>query len=236
MFLAVLSAVLVTTAAVGHRMEALPFGPAFLLLTAGLVSAVVAFAWQAWRLWQALTRRRPGHPMTLALSLVLTGTILVIPAGVVGRARLGSAGLPAIHDISTDTADPPVFIDVLPLRAGAPNSAVYGGALIAAEQQRAYPGVRPLWLKTPPDAAFDGAMQAVADMGWDIAGSNRAQGRIEATATTFWFGFRDDVVIRLRPDAAGTRVDVRSVSRVGTGDVGANATRIRQFLARLGSG
>jgi uncharacterized protein (DUF1499 family) len=72
-------------------------------------------------------------------------------------------------------------------------------------------------------------------MGWELVAADSAAGRIEATATTRWFGFKDDVVVRIRPDAAGSRVDVRSVSRVGRSDVGANAERIRAYLRRVGS-
>jgi uncharacterized protein (DUF1499 family) len=66
--------------------------------------------------------------------------------------------------------------------------------------------------------------------------ADSSAGRIEATATTPWFGFKDDVVIRVAPDPAGSRVDVRSVSRVGQSDVGTNARRIRAYLARLAAG
>jgi uncharacterized protein (DUF1499 family) len=72
-------------------------------------------------------------------------------------------------------------------------------------------------------------------MDWQIVSADTAAGRLEATATTRWFGFKDDVVVRIRPDATGSRVDVRSVSRVGKSDVGTNAARVRTFLARLAS-
>ncbi len=71
-------------------------------------------------------------------------------------------------------------------------------------------------------------------MGWKIVDENQAEGRIEATATTRWFGFKDDVVIRIAPSGGnGSRVDVRSVSRVGRSDVGTNARRIRAFLKKF---
>ena len=87
---------------------------------------------------------------------------------------------------------------------------------------------------TPADA-FKRALQAARDMGWEIVAADAAAGRIEATDTTFWFGFKDDVVIRVEADGAGSRVDLRSVSRVGVGDVGANAARIRAYLRTLGT-
>jgi uncharacterized protein (DUF1499 family) len=64
-----------------------------------------------------------------------------------------------------------------------------------------------------------------------IESTDIAAGLVEATATTFWFGFKDDVVVRVVANAAGSRIDIRSVSRVGQSDIGANAARIEKFLA-----
>jgi uncharacterized protein (DUF1499 family) len=104
---------------------------------------------------------------------------------------------------------------------------------VAALQRRGYPDLRPAELAAPPGAAFGRALAAARAMGWEVAAADSASGRVEATATTRWFGFKDDVVVRLRPAGAGTRVDVRSASRVGQSDVGANADRIRAYLGRL---
>ena len=141
--------------------------------------------------------------------------------------------VPPIHDITTDTEHPPEFVAVLPLRADAPNPATYEGAEIAAAQHEAYPDVRPLTTSSPPAATFDRALEAAREMGWDIVAFDKDAGRIEATATTRWFGFKDDVIVRITPEGTGSKVDVRSVSRVGKSDVGANAKRIREFLKRL---
>ena len=88
-------------------------------------------------------------------------------------------------------------------------------------------------LGVPPDQAFDAAVAAAGRMGWEIVAVDREAGRVEAIATTFWLRFKDDVVILVREHAGGTRVDVRSKSRVGVGDLGTNARRIRRFLAAL---
>lgn len=152
------------------------------------------------------------------------------PAGVV---------IPPIHDVSTDTVDPPEYVAVLPLRADAPNTTVYGGSpnmtpeRLAELQTAAYPDVRTLTLRIPPAQAFDRAMEAVRTLGWDLVASVPEDGRIEATDTTFWFRFKDDVVIRIREAEGGTIVDARSLSRVGGGDVGTNARRLRAFLAEM---
>jgi len=187
---------------------------------AGVVLTLVALA---------VTRPRGAALVALLVALVLAGTAFVVPWRWVERAKR----VPPIHDITTDTQDPPAFVDVLPLRAGAANPATYGGDSVAALQRQGYPDIRPLHLDAPPAAAFARALATAKAMGWDIAAADSAVGRIEATATTRWFGFKDDVIVRVRPDSAGSRVDVRSVSRVGRSDVGTNAARVRAFLSRL---
>lgn len=141
--------------------------------------------------------------------------------------------VPKIHDISTDTANPPRFVAIVPLRKDAPNPAGYGGAEIADKQAQAYPDLKTLPLPLPPDQAFNLALEAAHRMGWRIAAAVPAEGRIEASDTTFWFGFIDDIVIRIRPDGNGSLLDIRSVSRVGLSDVGTNADRIRRFIKKL---
>jgi uncharacterized protein (DUF1499 family) len=141
--------------------------------------------------------------------------------------------VPPIHDISTDTQDPPAFVAVTPLRKDASNPPEYAGPEVAAQQQRAYPDLRSLVLPIPPAEAFARAEGAARALGWEIVAAVAQEGRLEATDTTFWFGFKDDVVVRVRPDPAGSRVDVRSKSRVGRSDVGANARRIRRLLDGL---
>ena len=141
--------------------------------------------------------------------------------------------LPQIHDITTDTERPPGFVAVLPLRKDAPNAAAYGGAELAAQQKKAYPDLAPAMLALPPRAAFDLALNIARASRWEIVAAVAEGGRIEATATTDWFGFKDDVIIRIMPAGSGSRVDMRSVSRIGRSDLGANARRIREFMRLL---
>jgi hypothetical protein len=171
---------------------------------------------------------RKGFSVAL-LALVVALPVFALPFS--WRVRAGT--VPPIHDITTDTNDPPAFVAIAPLRAEAPNPAAYPGPEVAALQREAYPDIRPLVLDEPLPAAFDRALAAAAAEGWEIVATDVAAGRIEATDRTFWFGFQDDVVIRLTANADRTIVDVRSKSRVGQGDAGANAARVRGYLARL---
>ncbi|MDQ3270069.1 MAG: DUF1499 domain-containing protein [Pseudomonadota bacterium] len=172
--------------------------------------------------------RRSGLP-SLLFALGLGLLVAYVPWQGLRKAT----SLPPIHDITTDTTRPPEFVAVLPLRADAPNSTRYAGAEIARAQAEAYPDIRPHTLPVPTAVAFDRAVGTARDMGWEIVAADPAQGRIEATDTTFWFGFKDDVVVRVSASGEGSRIDVRSVSRVGKSDVGANAARIREYLQRL---
>jgi hypothetical protein len=191
----------------------------------GVVAAAVSIAGLLLS-WRQLSRRR---------------LLLSIPGIVIGLLVLGilwswwhtAQIVPAIHDITTDTENPPVFVSILLLRKDAANPAEYGGPEIAAKQRSAYPDIVTAMVPVPPAQAFDRALQTARDMGWVIVDSSPAEGRIEATDTTFWFGFKDDIVIRVNAADLGSRVDVRSVSRVGRSDVGTNAKRIRRYLKKL---
>lgn len=164
-----------------------------------------------------------------ACGLVVALVVAAIPLGWLYTAR----HVPPIHDITTDTQTPPRFEAVLPLRQGAANATRYGGAAVAEQQHRAYPDIRPLLVRDPPLDVFQHALKVARQLGWEVVAADSGRGRIEATDTTFWFGFKDDIVVRIKPADRGTRVDVRSVSRVGRSDIGTNAARVRTFLADL---
>jgi uncharacterized protein (DUF1499 family) len=223
-----LAALMLLLAGPGVRLGLWSFRTGFDVLRWGAYLGLIAGALALVQL--LVPRWRAPRPWMPVLALVLGA----LAAGVPWYWRRLAGQVPPIHDISTDTADPPSFVAVLPLRAGAANPATYGGPEIAAQQASAYPDIRPLVLPaTAPGAAFARARDAARASGWTLVAADSAEGRIEATATTAWFGFKDDVVVRIRPERQGSRVDVRSVSRVGRSDVGTNARRIRSYLARL---
>lgn len=228
--LSLVAAALLLLAGPGTRMEWWDFRTGFQLMRwaayTGLAAAAAALAAALLAVPQS---RRSGLP-ALLIALVLGLVVAFVPWQGLRQAR----SVPPIHDITTDTEQPPQFVAVLPLRADAPNPAEYEGVEIARQQLAAYPDISTRRLPVPPDAAFARAVDAAGEMGWEFVDVDPASGRIEATDTTFWFGFKDDVVIRVAADDAGSRIDVRSVSRVGGSDVGANAKRIRAYLDRLG--
>ncbi len=144
---------------------------------------------------------------------------------------------PSIHDITTDWDNPPQFRAVLPLRqAEEANPVAYEGAKVSDQQRRAYPDIAPLMLDLPPTDAFARALGTAEQMGWTVVATDPETGRIEASQRSRWFGFTDDVVIRVAPAESGSRIDIRSVSRMGRGDFGVNAMRVRAYLAALRTG
>jgi uncharacterized protein (DUF1499 family) len=227
LILALVAAGLLAVSGIGVRLGLWTFSTGFQLLRwsayLGLAAAVTAVV------GLIIPSVRAGAVGRLGVALVLGLGVAYLPWHWRQRAR----ALPPIHDISTDLDHPPAFVAVLPLRAGAANPSEYGGAEVAAAQRRGYPDIQPLLLATPPPLAFALALYTAEQMGWALVAADSTAGRIEATATTAFFGFKDDVVIRITPAGTGSRIDVRSVSRVGKSDVGTNAARIRAYLAKL---
>jgi uncharacterized protein (DUF1499 family) len=215
-------------------------GPAYRLRLIDLTDAFVLMRWGAWTGLGAVLVAlvggwitRPGAQRR-GFAFALVGAVTGAVAFGVPFAMLQSAmASPPIHDITTDTENPPRFVAMIPLRQGSPNSIEYQGEAIARQQRVAYSDIRPATIAEPPAAAFKRALNAARDLGWQIVAAVPDEGRIEATDTTLWFGFKDDIVVRVTPTAGGSRIDVRSVSRLGEGDLGKNASRIRAYLQRL---
>ena len=226
---AILALVLLLVSGPGTRLDLWHFRAGFTLMTwatfLGLGAAALAL------LLLLIPRARRGRAKTLILGIVLGLAAAAMPLFGAYTAKT----VPFIHDISTDTMHPPEFVAILPLRADAPNPATYGGPEIAAAQKEGYPELRTQMLGLAPADTFARAEKVARDMGWEIVAAVPQAGRIEATDTTFWYGFKDDIVIRIEAEGQTSRIDIRSVSRVGKSDVGKNAARIRAFNTRLGS-
>ena len=176
-----------------------------------------------------IKRFRPAHGGSLVGALVLALACAWVPYSLYQQAT----SVPRIHDITTDTDSVPEFVAITPLRADASNPVAYPGAEVAEQQRAAYPEIQPLASDQPAAVVFSEAATLADELGWTVVAQAPEQGRIEAFDTTFWFGFIDDVVIRITGSADQTVVDVRSKSRVGLSDVGKNAARIEAFLDAL---
>ncbi len=229
--LACCALLLLVAAGGGTRLGAWSFRTGFTLVRVAAYGGIGALLVTLVAIGAALGQ---GAPIRKAWVLVAGGMALIAVALPLSWKR-AAAELPRIHDISTDLDNPPRFVAILPLRLSTDNPADYGGEEIAAQQRQAYGDVKPLVLDTSVDQAFALALKAAQRMCWRIAAQVPEEGRIEATATTFWFGFKDDIVIRITPLENRARLDIRSLSRVGVSDVGTNANRIRAFLRELTS-
>lgn len=181
-------------------------------------------------IWRHGTRGL-GH---IALAVIIALAVLAYPTYLASKYRK----LPPINDITTDPIDPPKFEVLARLRnvAGA-NPAAYAGLYAAEQQQKAYPKLEPAVFEATPVQSYEAALAIVTKRKWNIVDARKPQGRIpgqiEAVARTPVMGFRDDVVIRIKPDTEGSRIDVRSASRYFQHDLGANAARVQALLEEL---
>jgi uncharacterized protein (DUF1499 family) len=204
-----------------------------------LVSYPVAFAWLRYLAEAGIAvfvvaiaayvlgaRRRDSRTKLYA------GAAAVLVAVLTTTMALNEAVLPEgpfMNDITTDLEDPPKFDAVIPLRPARSNTVEYGGPEMAANQRRVHPEVQPILSTLTPTAAFARALAVAEDMGWNVVARDPATGIFEAVDTTPFFRFKDDIVVRVRPREGGSRVDLRSHSRIGLTDLGKNAKRIMEF-------
>ncbi|MBY0531667.1 MAG: DUF1499 domain-containing protein [Xanthobacteraceae bacterium] len=215
-----------------HRAGAIEYHAALVLLIAVLLLAALALALATGALiviWNEGLKGLGSAMLAAAISaIVLAYPVFEILRGIT---------LPAISDVSTDTADPPRFHSIAVLRPRSANPVGYPGMEAAELQRRYYPAVRSLEFDAEAEEVFGAALTLVQRNGWLLAdnippAANR-DGRIEAIAATPLMGFREDVSIRVRKVGNIVRVDVRSASRYGSRDFGTNARRIESFLAQL---
>jgi hypothetical protein len=212
----------------GYRLDLYHFRVGFTILrwafwfaVAALVLCVAGFA---------ITRDKSRGTIVAAIIGVVVGAVAVyIPWN--WKQTLDAH--PYIHDISTDTSNPPEFVAAAKLRKPGDHPVAYDGTEVADLQHKAYPDLATLTTAAPADKVFAAAKTTIASMGMQLADTDPSQGRIEANQKSLLYGFTDDMVVRIIPGADGTRVDVRSKSRVGRSDLGQNTKRIRLFLQKL---
>jgi hypothetical protein len=171
----------------------------------------------------------------------LIGAVLVLATPVYDYTS--NLGLPPIHDISSDTERAPVFVALLTRRDNATNSPDYDGpkklsfmgkvSTVSALQHKYYGEIHSISLLMSPEKLFKRAVTGAYGMGWNVIAVVPDEGRIEATDTTFFFGFTDDIVIRVKPAGMGAKLDIRSKARIGDDDEGRNAARVKAYIKRV---
>ena len=220
---------LLPVGALGAKFGFWGFGRGFqFMFTGAFVAAAVVVLGLAVLVF-ALRAGRKDAVVPIGIGLVAS----VVALAVLGSQYRLTTTVPPINDITTDLDDPPAFA-ALELRGGQPLEYVVEKG---APQQQSYAHIETEASDLPPPEALAKALAVAEDLGWEVVADGAVADTddltIEAKATTFWFGFVDDVVVRIRPNAAGSLVDVRSASRVGMSDLGANAARIDAFIERF---
>ncbi len=227
---AIVAALCLPLGALGTKFGVWSFMTGFGVLQIGVVLAVIMLVGGIVGLIVASKRNMASDKPGLVFGTVVSALVL----GLMGMQFYTANTVPPIHNISTDTSDPPQFDAVVAVRGEDSNPLDYDAEKLAAQQREAYPWVQPLQVSMAPEEALTRSAAVLEGMGLEIVATHPEQGLLEATDTTFWFGFKDDVAVRVRPADSGSVIDVRSVSRVGVSDLGANAERIGKFLKAMG--
>jgi len=228
-WLAVLSALGFPLALIGFRIGLYGFGTGFQILNYTFYLALIVLI--AGLVVFVLHRR--SKPAS-ARNAVIAVAISLIPIVGLGIQVYLARTVPAIHNISTDVANPPGFDAIVAIRGDSANPLAYSieNGNLAELQQAAYPNIKTMNVSASVQDSFDKALSVAQSLGWEIVNINADMGIIEATQTTTLWQFKDDIVIRVQADPQTpniTNVDLRSVSRVGRSDLGANAKRIQGF-------
>ena len=180
---------------------------------------------------QILFKRKTVTLGSTIMALLLSTIAIAIPLSMLNKGK----SVPPIHDISTDLVNPPEFVAIAPLRADAPNPVEYAGVEVATQQRAAYPELQTLNYPQSKSELVEATKQVINNLGWQLVNIDADQGIVEATDRTMWFGFKDDVIVRITDNGSERLVDIRSKSRVGGSDLGKNAERIHDFTEELDS-
>lgn len=182
-------------------------------------------------LLQILFKRKTVTFGSTIMALLLSTIAITIPLSMLNKGK----SVPPIHDISTDLVSPPEFVAIAPLRADAPNPVGYAGVEVATQQRAAYPELQTLHYPQSKSELVEATKQVIDHLGWQLVNIDADQGIVEATDRTMWFGFKDDVIVRITDNGSKRLVDIRSKSRVGGSDLGKNAERIHKLIEELDS-
>ena len=234
-FSALILLVILMTGPIGYKFSIVPLEPSLTSLLVSVSGGGLVFLVGLFYFYTALRLDAGRDRNLVALSTILG----LIPLGIIGPQMLAAGNVPPIHDITTDTLNPPEFVAIAPLRANSPNGYKYGTSQawpvekLASVTREAYPALKSIESALTVSNAVERAEAVLEAMDIELVAVDIGAGLIEGTATTFWFGFKDDVVIRVVAKGKGSKIDLRSMSRVGQSDIGANAARILEFVDRF---
>ncbi len=232
---AVILLIILVTGPLGYKFSMVPLQPSLVSLLIAVAGGALVFLIGLVYLVIAMRSDLERNRNLVIVSMILG----LVPVGIIGPQMAAAGDVPPIHDITTDTANPPAFVAIVPLRENAPNGYEYGvteawpAEKLGATTMEAYPHLKSVESDLSVADAVDRTEDALRAMGLEIVAVDKEAGLVEATATTFWFGFKDDMVVRIVGNGEGSRIDLRSMSRVGQSDVGANAARITDFVDRF---
>lgn len=224
---AALAALLPPLGIAGIQLDALPPMTGFMIFAGGCaLGGIVTLVLGLIALFVTRGGGDPqGRRMAWAATVLGGGLVLLLAAS-----GSGGSGLPPINDITTNLDEPPSF-------AGDPADRgrdMSYPADFVPQVREAYPDLQSMRVNDAPAKAFARVEATAEQLGWEITRSDAVKGELEASDTTRIFKFVDDVVVRVRPSLVGSEIDLRSKSRDGRGDIGANAARIRAFVSAYG--
>ncbi len=222
--LAVIALLLFPLGALGTKLAIWPFTTGFLVLAIGMLLSLVTLVIGAIYIFKdAYSADRAG--------LRNASLLAFLPMALLAFIFASAGSVPRIHNITTNLDNPPAFSAVIALRGENSNPLELTDAVKEAHKA-GYPELQPVVTSLSAEQATNKAAEIATELGWNVHPQSR-KNYVEATVTSFWFGFSDDVVIRITPANGGSIIDLRSVSRVGKSDLGANAKRISQFIANF---
>lgn len=216
-------------AVIAYRLQLLDMGTSFQIIKYSVFTSAITLGLTV--LLALVTLFKKQHDVAKVYAVV--SLLLAIPVGGLAMQASKAKSLPFIHHVSTDTVNPPKFQAIVALRGENSNPLAYDKEKLVPLQEAAYPMLKPIISELTTEKAFAKAVEVATSLGWEVVAQNAEQGIIEAVETTLLWGFKDDVVIRIQAVDAGSKIDLRSISRVGGSDLGANAARIERFISEF---
>lgn len=212
-------------AVIGFRLGLFEFSVSALIIVTTVILALAVFF-----VGMTITFvKRRSNPQ-LSKAARTASYLVLLPIIAIGSQFFKGSSVPRIHNISTDVVNPPEFGEFASARAASDNPLLYDADKLAQVQQAAYPEVKTLITDLPSLEAHARALEVAKSLGWEVVESDPSAGFIGATETSLLWGFKDDVVVRITEQNGKRAIDLRSVSRIGESDLGANAKRIERFL------